>query len=234
MVSLRARVQADPYPPAITHGRELEAMRDCDLVLANSDELRDTCRLLYPRLAGKVGSKPVWCAEWICEEARTYKDLARPFAERDFDVLFVASMWNRPVKNYSLVADIIDRCPDLEVCIVGEGDDESGHATRTGFVSSRREMFGILGNARTLVCASNMDAAPGILFEAAEMGCNVVASRNCGNWRLCHPDLLVDPYRLDGFLRSIRLAVGKKYADGLEYFLSQNCYQDLLDTVAVL
>ena len=33
-----------------------------------------------------------------------------------------------------------------------------------------------------------IDAAPGILFEGAVMGCNLVASKNCGNWEVCHPD----------------------------------------------
>ena len=234
MVSLFRLLRSNSFPPAIRPGRELEAMRMSDLVLANADDLRDICRLYYPDWAGKVYSKPLWFAEWICEEAEPYRDLARPFADREIDVLFVASLWNRQVKNYSLVADIIARCRDLKICIVGEIEHQAGHAVHTGFVSSRREMFHILGNARTLVSTSNMDAAPGIMFEASKMGCNVVASRNCGNWRICHEDLLVDPYHLQGYLKNIRRSVQKKYPDHLEYFLGLNAYQELIDMMAVL
>ncbi len=160
--------------------------------------------------------------------------LAKPFADREFDVLFVASLWNRQVKNYSLVADIMTHCRDLKFCIVGEMENEPWQAACTGFVSSRREMFSIMGNARSVVSTSNMDCAPGILFEAVEMGCNIVASRNCGNWGLCHEDLLVDPYDLEGYVRAIRQSVMRRYADNLDGFLSENCFQELIDTMAVL
>jgi len=51
-------------------------------------------------------------------------------------------------------------------------------------------VFRLMGNAKTIVSTSRYDAAPGILFEGSVMGCNLVASRNCGNWKICHTELL--------------------------------------------
>jgi hypothetical protein len=48
------------------------------------------------------------------------------------------------------------------------------------------------------------------------MGSNVVASRNCGNWTLCHPALLVQPFSIDAYLERIRRAIDRDYSAQLE------------------
>lgn len=221
-------------PPVIYPAREVEAIQSCDLMLPNSDLTRDLYRYFYPTMAGKIGTQPIWFTEWICQDAAQFQDLALPFSEREFDILFIASCWDRKVKNYPLVERIISDCRDLKACVVGNIENEARYAKCTGFIASRAELFRIMGNSRSVVSTSLLDTAPGILFEATVMGCNVVASQNCGNWQLCHPALLVDLYGEKGFVQSIRLSVQKKYADNLDYFLKLNSYQDLLDTVAVL
>ena len=129
---------------------------------------------------------------------------------------------------------LIDELTPLGEFIVGKIETGPRYAKCTGFVNARQDMFSIMGNARSVVSTSVLDTAPGILFEAAIMGCNVIASHNCGNWRLCHPDLLVDPYIRKGFVQSIRLSAQEKFSDNLDHFLDLNSYQDLLDAVAVL
>jgi len=234
VISLRKSLERLKHPPATFPAREVVAMETCDLMLANSCLTRDLYRYFYPTHAGKIGTQVCWFTEWICQDAAQFKKLARPFSERQFDVLFIANNWSRKIKNYPLAERIISDCRDLEICIAGEIKYRPRHATCTGFIDSRQDLFSIIGNARSVVSTSVLDTAPGILFEAAVMGCNVVASRNCGNSRLCHPDLLVDPCKRKGFVHNVRLAAQKKYADKLDYFLDLNCYQSLLDAVAFL
>jgi hypothetical protein len=81
------------------------------------------------------------------------------------------------------------------------------------------------------VSTSILDAAPGILFEGAVMGCNLVASPNCGNWKICHPELLVTDYRAEVFCNRIERSVAKKYPDNLDGFLSQGGLAELLRTL---
>jgi hypothetical protein len=59
------------------------------------------------------------------------------------------------------------------------------------------------------------------------MGCNVVASPNCGNWELCHEQLLADSPA--AFAGAIRRAVTTPYADNRERF--RGGYAELVDTL---
>jgi hypothetical protein len=58
------------------------------------------------------------------------------------------------------------------------------------------------------------------------MGCNVVASPNCGNWQLCNEQLLADRCSADAFLDKIKLALVDSYKDNQERF--RGGYDDLL------
>ena len=90
-----------------------------------------------------------------------------------------------------------------------------------------------MGNAKTVASPSAFDPAPGILFEASAMGCNVVASKNCGNWQLCHPQLLADPFDVGTFREKLGLSVTRKYNDNMDFFLDIRSYKNLLDTIEV-
>jgi hypothetical protein len=81
------------------------------------------------------------------------------------------------------------------------------------------------------VCPSSFDAAPGILFEASVMGCNVVTSKNCGNWELCNDRLLVSEYTADAFAEAIRHAHTAKFADHMARFLDRSSYRSLKDVL---
>jgi hypothetical protein len=88
-----------------------------------------------------------------------------------------------------------------------------------------------MGRARAVVCPSLFDAAPGILFEGSVMGCNVVTSKNCGNWELCNDELLVSEYTADAFAEAIRRANTAKLPDNLDLFLEPSSYRALKDVL---
>jgi glycosyltransferase involved in cell wall biosynthesis len=213
--------------------REKQAVEVSDLVIAHSDVVQDLFRCFFPLHVGKIYSRVVWRTEWIREDALRHGRLRRRFYERDIDLLFVATRWGRQVKNFGWVKAIVSQCRDLAVHVVGEVDRKLSGATHHGFLVRREELFGLMGRAKTVVCPSLFDAAPGILFEASAMGCNIVTSKNCGNWRLCNEELLVDPFSLKGFVDSARRSVARKLADNMDYFLETGSYRDLVDTLTV-
>ena len=114
----------------------------------------------------------------------------------------------------------------------GEVGDRSASAAYHGFVASPNELFRLLGRAKTVVCPSLFDAAPGILFQASAMECNVIASKNCGNWRICSQELLVEPFELDTFVEKIFLSLEKRYPDHVDHFVGNWAYGKLLDALA--
>lgn len=215
-------------PSVAPDWKEREAAGMADRIVTHSEMIRELYRHFYPRDGHKIHPRVVWFAEWIHADALRHAAHARPFAARDVDALFVASSWTRVEKNVGMVAEIAARLPDARIHVVGEAPERIPGVTHHGIVSTRDALFRLMGRARTVVCPSLFDAAPGILFEASAMGCNVVASRNCGNWALCHEDLLVDPYTADGFAERIRRAREREYPDRMESFLRSGSYREIV------
>ena len=221
--------------PALISGRESEAVASADLILAGSDLLKALLDHFLPYWhACKLFPDAIWSAEWIHEAAAAEGVVAAPFPERSIDLLFVASSWSRVEKNLPMVRRTAARLPGLRIAIVGECDRPVPGATSYGFVADTGRVLALMADSKVLVCPSAFDASPGILFEASSMGCNVVASRNCGNWMLCHEELLVDPFTEDGFVEAARRALRRKYPDNMSRFLERGSYARLLDVLAAL
>jgi glycosyltransferase involved in cell wall biosynthesis len=230
-IGLARSLAASTRVPRLLNDAEHEAMERCDLVLTHSPMVLDFVNRFFPAFGGKVYPNVIWFTEWICDGARRWLDHNRRFDDRDIDVLFVASSWERREKNYPMVATMAKALGNAAVHVVGDVPRQLQSVTHHEFLGDRRALFELLGRARCVVCPSRMDAAPGILFEAATMGCNVVASRNCGNWEVCHPDLIADPARPERYIECVRRALMTKYVDNLETFLRRASYADFLETL---
>ncbi|MBN1315746.1 MAG: glycosyltransferase [Anaerolineales bacterium] len=219
-------------PPCL-HPREKEAFESSDFIVTHAGFIRDLIRQIFPMVAGKVYSNIIWRAEWIVQDARDHAALAMPFDERDIDLIFIASSWQRPEKNFQLVNKIVSRNRRLNIHIVGATVKQLDAATHHGLIVDRRELFALLGRSKTLVCPSLFDAAPGVLFEASAMGCNVVASKKCGNWQLCNPALLVDLCSSRDLRIKITRSLTRKYNDNLDFFINTHSYDDLINIMGV-
>lgn len=219
------------WHPRLLNRMERASVEGCDFVISHSALALEFMDNFYAPMRRKLYRRIVWFAEWICDDAVRERHRARAFEDRDIDVLFVASDWKRPEKNFPLLRAIAKSLPGKAIHVVGNMPRRLKGVTGHGFLPDRGELFDLLGRSRAVVCPSLIDAAPGILFEASVLGCNVVASRNCGNWELCHPDLLVDPFHPAGFVQSIERALVRKYDDNLEKFLSLRSYEDLMATL---
>lgn len=223
-----------PGRPKILAAGENEAVATSDLIIAHSEMTVSLFRYFFPSYVRKLYPDVIWFAEWIYEEALTYSDLAKPFPERDIDVLFISNSWERKEKNYGLVKELASQLRGSEIHIVGEVVDRIPSATYHGLLTRREEVFRLMGKAKAVVCPSLFDTAPGILFEASAMGCNIVASKNCGNWRICNDALLVDPFAADTFVEKTALAISRKLQDNMRVFLQSNSYENLVETLSVL
>jgi glycosyltransferase involved in cell wall biosynthesis len=206
--------------------KEYQAVAGSDLILVHSPHVRVVYEHLFSGHMGKVYARLVSVADAVYDEAAPFAGLARPFAERDVDVVFIASDWRRAEKNYPLVRRLAAECRDLRLALVGRADADDAPLQRHG-VLSRADVFALLGRAKAIVCPSLFDAAPGVLFEADALGANVVASANCGNWQLCHPELLART--ADDFVGCIRRAVQQRLPANPTPFLGG--YAEFVDTV---
>lgn len=212
--------------------REAEAVEAAEMVIVHSPLVRLAFAHLFPWAGRRVYAHDVFVADHCYAEAEAFAHLRRPFAERDIDVIFMASSWARPVKNYRMVEQLASYCEGLSVHVVGELERCGSGVIRHGLVTRREDVYALLGRSKALVCPSLLDAAPGVLFEASAMGCNVIASPNCGTWKLCHEALRAERCTQGAFLAAMQVAITRPFADKRAHFLGG--YADLVETLSVL
>lgn len=211
-------------PPA---DQERIAVEISDLIILHSPLVRRAFEHFFPAHMGKAYTNLISIADCVYAEAARFAHLQRPFAERDIDAIFIASNWSRPEKNYPLVQRVAAGGDGLKLHIVGKHEREDLRAKYHGVIAEREDLYALLGRAKAIVCPSRFDPAPGVLFEASAMGCNVVASPNCGNWELCNPELLA--HTPAAFVSRTRQATYAPYADNRAHF--RGGYDDLIETL---
>ncbi len=224
-------IKKNNYRLKILSNEEREAVNLADFVITHSDMIYDIYKYFYKPMQGKIYSEIIWFAEWIYKEAVSYKHLSKNFSEREIDLVFIASDWSRHEKNYDLVKKLIPDLKKINIHIVGIAEEYIQGVVFDGVITDREKLFELLGNCKTIVCPSIFDAAPGILFEASALGCNIITSKNCGNWQLCNPSLLADPFTLKAFKEKIKLSLQHKFLDNIDFFLQTGSYKNLIETI---
>jgi glycosyltransferase involved in cell wall biosynthesis len=181
--------------------------------------------------SGRIYRRPLAPADLSFTEAERFAHLRRPFDDRDVDVLFAARSWTRRAANLRLAEKVCAALGDREVHLVGEIEGRVATARVHGATCRRGDLFALLGRTRVVVCPALAEAGPSILFEAAAMGCNVVASPNCGYAGLCNDELLARRCSPREFLERIRGALSHPYGDNRGSFLGGSA--ELVETLAV-
>jgi hypothetical protein len=228
-LDFRAGVERGVLYPRGDAGPELDALAGCDLAVSPSELARFTHDSLYSGQRGKMYARSITPAALAAREAAPFATLRRPFAQRDIDVLFIAGRWDAAARNLGLAGTIGARFPSREIHLVGECS--ASPAVHTHGVVARPALFDLLGRAKVAVFPGLADPAPGGMFEAAAMGCNVVASANCGFWELCHEDLRIAAPSAAAFLDRIELACSRPFGAHGDQFLGDSA--ELIEILAV-
>jgi glycosyltransferase involved in cell wall biosynthesis len=228
-MGFRRSVEAGIRFPVSSSDPERETVENCELIVVHSPLVRFAFDHFFPFQTGKIYAKDVSVADLIYREAKEFATLRKPMDGRDIDVIFVASSWNRPEKAYPLARKIATRCRGLRVHFVGQTNRPCAAACHHGILPRREDLYGLLGRARTLVCPSLLDSAPGVMFEASAMGCNVIASPNCGNWQLCNEQLVAARCSADEFVAKIERSLAAAYEGNRRRF--RGGYPDLVETL---
>ena len=218
--------------PAVVSAAEKEAAAVSDVIIAPSRVIQDSFRISYPAVANKMYEDVIWDAEWRCEGVPARSELNRDFSKRDIDVLFVATSWEKPEKNYPLVERMIPRLEGLNAHVIGEVPEKILRASHHGLVTDATEYYGLLGRAKTLVCPAVFDPLPEALIEASLMGCNIVAFKSSGYSSVCNENLLVGDAGLDCFLTKVSLALLKPYDSQIDKVTGRGSYERLLDVIS--
>jgi len=210
-LGFRAGVVRGIAYPVDASDAELDAVARCDLVVLPSALAHFTYEQLYYSHAGKMYERPLAASALVSREADRFAALRRPLPQRDIDVLFVADRWDVPARNLRVATALHGALPSCNVQFVGECEhpfSASAHG-----VLSRPALYELLGRCKVAVFPGLADAAPAGMLEASAMGCNVVASPDCGWSELCHPDLIAPSPTAAALRERIELARAGPYTD---------------------
>jgi glycosyltransferase involved in cell wall biosynthesis len=232
-IQLLEQIKELKWQPPILVKEELLAVKLSDLTITHSDLTRDFYIAFFPKYMGKIYKDIFWRSAQIIETARHYEHLSRPFTEREIDVLFVASDWQRIEKNYPFVEKIVNGISGKNIHVVGNYPHPLAGVTHHGLIADPEHLFSLMGNAKTLVCPSVFDAAPAVLFEGAVMGSNIVTSKNCGNWSVCKPELVTEEFTPTAFIELIEKAAQQKLPDHLSKFEKLGDVKELFDLLTI-
>lgn len=221
-------------PAAVVSAAEKQAATVSDLIIAPSRVIQDSFRSSYPSVANKIYEDVIWDAEWRCEGVPARSELNRDFSKRDIDVLFVATSWENPEKNYPLVKRLISRLKGVNAHVIGEVPEKFRRASHHGLVTDAKEYYGLLGRAKTVVYPAAFDPLPEALAEASLMGCNIVAAKTSAYAAVCNENLLVGDASLECLLTKVSLALLKPYNSQIDKVTGQNSYHTLLNVLLSL
>lgn len=230
-LSFRRAAERGVKFPLRLEDREVAAVLRSGLLILTSLQARFAFGHFFPSQVGRIYARTLSPADLVDDEAERFADLRRPFAERDVDLLFADGDWRPRSKNLDLVRRIASRLGDLEVHVVGEHHEPVRRAHVHGLPRQRRDLYALLGRTKVLACPALSDAGPGVLFEAAAMGCNVVASASSGYAELCGDELRVTGSRDSEFAERIRRGISRPFDDNRQPFLGGTA--DLVETLSV-
>ena len=212
----------------ITWIPEQEVVKHSDYILCNSKSTQSWFRYFYPEMKYKISEEILWTANLIYRELVDHFSHAQRFEDRSIDVLFIANRWDRMEKNFNMASDIMNRLNyKTNIHIVGQCDINSNGIYVHQFLHYKK-VLELMKNTKTVVSTSIYDPAPNVLYEASVLGCNVVASKNCGNWELCNQTLLVEDYNIESYIDKIKISLEKRYDNNINLFLKT----DIVDQVS--
>ncbi len=106
----------------------------------------------------------------------------KPFNERRYTLVFIASNFSRKIKNANLAYKVFQQFPDVPKLAIGRGSQhfESIPNTQVKDLTSQGEIMMYLRDSKLLLIPSYFDSSPGVMAESIRSGCNVLISQNVG------------------------------------------------------
>lgn len=110
------------------------------------------------------------------------KEHTTPIANRTNSMAFVASHFNRTIKNADLAFDIFSAFPEVEKLAIGKESERFATIPNTAVyeLMTQQDIMQHLADTKVLLITSYFDSSPSVLSEAILSGCNVLVSKNVG------------------------------------------------------
>jgi glycosyltransferase involved in cell wall biosynthesis len=171
--------------------QELKTIKLVDRIIFNSTLTKQLMKLFY-----KDSIK-----NYEIKNTSLLKDLnnndSNDFTQREYDIIFICSNFNRKIKNPNFVKELFldKRLDNYNKIVMGNGDLFDGLPIKNLTVMKQQPNSVVLDymkKSKLLLLPSLFDSSPNTLYEAIECGCNILTSKNIGNWELFNPESICD------------------------------------------
>jgi len=113
---------------------------------------------------------------------------------KKYDLIIIASNWDRPVKNKQFYKKIFEQYEELNKIVIGNNGDyykDIKNTTIVGLVS-QEEVFDYLRQSKLLLICSLFEDGPNIVTEALLCKTNVITSKNIKNLKYLNEQFITD------------------------------------------
>lgn len=110
------------------------------------------------------------------------KEHTSAISSRTNSIAFVASHFNRTIKNADLAFDIFSAFPEVGKLAIGKESERFAAISNTAVyeLMTQQDIMQHLADTKVLLITSYFDSSPSVLSEAILSGCNVLVSKNVG------------------------------------------------------
>lgn len=200
---------------------EFRAIIVADKIIPNSELTEIYYKNLYKNLKSNATSfitnkiEPAIEISSIYDTAYVYKSIKQiDFEKRQYDVVFACFNWKRKLKGLELIDKIIDSLKKYKILIIGGSSNGTKHKNITIVdCCSNDILLTYFANTRCFVSTSYYDSYPNAITEAKLCGCNIVTSKNVGQYKVLEPNLVVnDFFNVVEWVNKIEYAIKEKRA----------------------
>lgn len=217
--------------PRAYYSEEHTAIRHADRVLFHSATMKLWYYNFYPEFREKMGDEVFWDYTILQKHLEEPEVTNHNWDKRPVDLMFVASDWDRPEKNFTLMQKICNHFKRRKISAVGFLPQSLPKNVIAFNTMTHGDLMQAMQNTKVVVSPSRYDEAPNILFEGAINGCNIVCSKNCGNYRLVPEDFIADLNMRD-FARKIKKALVQKKELNKKYFFKNDLGEWILNQLS--
>lgn len=216
-------------PPA--GGYDLRAMSAVKAIICHSTLDAQLIAKTFPKeLFGKIYSKVVFTPNIA---VRSDADRNRvPYSNRQYDLCFSASNWDRTMKNVGLALGVCRQIPEKQIVVCGMNFRSDQKNVNTVGLLSHSQMLRIMENSRVVAIPSLYDPSPNLYAEAIACGCNVVVNKNVGNIEGHPKGLIAKSLNVADFLETVNYALSLESQEIYNYLSAEDAAVQLADALS--
>lgn len=196
--------------------QEIKTLSIVDGVIFNSKLTCDLMKLYYQN---KVKNDKIINTSLL----RPINNECVNFNEREYDIIFVCSNFSRKIKNPLFVKELFldQRLSDVKKLVIGNGDLFNNSDIKKLTILKQQSNSIVLEhmkNSKLLILPSLFDSSPNTVYEALECGCNVIISKNVGNYEIFNEECICeDTTDKEEWINKISNSIQEKIINNIDF-----------------